>query len=96
MAKITNAITDTPVTMAYKAHLRNQKPVVIAISTNDGLGANGSNIGRLINTKNVFIVPFGQDSPNDKPNSLVAKMELLSPTIKEALNGKQIQPILVM
>lgn len=96
MAKITNAITDTPVTMAYKAHLRNQKPVVIAISTNDGLGANGNNIGRLLNTKNVFIVPFGQDSPKDKPNSLVAKMELLTPTIQEALNGKQIQPLLVM
>ncbi len=95
LAKIANAITDTPVTMAFKAHSRNQKPVVIAISTNDGLGANVNNIGKLINMKNVFLVPFGQDNPKDKPNSLVAKMELLTETIQEALKGRQIQPVLV-
>jgi dipicolinate synthase subunit B len=80
--------------MAYKAHSRNQKPVVIAISTNDGLGANANNLGRLMNLKNVFMVPFGQDNSKDKPGSLVAKMELLTPTIEEALKGKQIQPML--
>jgi dipicolinate synthase subunit B len=95
LAKITNAITDTPVTMAFKAHLRNQKPVVIAVSTNDGLAANANNLGRLLNLKNVFFVPFGQDSPKDKSSSLVAKMEMLTPTIVEALKGKQLQPLLV-
>ncbi len=81
--------------MAFKAHLRNQKPVVIAVSTNDGLGANAQNIGKLINTKYVFLVPFGQDSPMDKPNSIISKTELIIPTILEALNGKQIQPVIV-
>jgi dipicolinate synthase subunit B len=81
--------------MAFKAHLRNQKPVVIAVSTNDGLGANAQNLGKLMNTKNVFIVPFGQDSPMDKPNSIIAKTELIIPTIVEALKGKQIQPVIV-
>lgn len=95
LAKISNAITDTSVTMAFKAHLRNQKPGVISISTNDGLGANAQNIGKLMNTKNVFIVPFGQDSPKDKPNSIISKPDLIVPTILEALNGKQIQPIIV-
>lgn len=94
LAKITNAITDTPVTMAFKAHSRNQKPVVIAISTNDGLGANANNLGRLMNLKNVFFVPFGQDNSKDKPGSLVARMDLMTPTIEEALKGKQIQPVL--
>lgn len=95
LAKIANAVTDTPVTMACKAHLRNNKPVIIGISTNDGLGANAKNLGVLLNTKNIFFVPFGQDDPQKKCNSLVAKMELILPTILEALKGKQIQPILV-
>ncbi|MGI6778008.1 MAG: dipicolinate synthase subunit B [Acetivibrionales bacterium] len=95
VAKLANAITDTPVTMACKAHLRNSKPLVIAISTNDGLGANAKNIATLINMKNVYFVPFGQDEPASKPNSLFAKTELIIPTIIEALKGKQIQPILV-
>jgi len=95
LSKLANAITDTPVTMAVKAHLRNNKPVVIAISTNDGLGANAKNLGILLNTKNVYFVPFGQDDPVKKCNSLVAKFELLIPTINEALKGKQIQPLLV-
>ena len=94
-AKIANAITDTPVTMAVKAHLRNGKPVVISISTNDGLGLNAKNIGLLLNMKNIYLVPFGQDDPVKKPNSLVSKNELLIDTILEAMRGKQIQPLLV-
>lgn len=95
LAKIALGITDTPVTMACKAHLRNQKPLVIAISTNDGLGANAKNIGLLLNTKNVFMVPFGQDGPDTKPNSIVADEKLILPTIESALKGKQIQPLLI-
>ena len=80
-AKLCNGITDTPVLMAAKAHMRNGKPLVISISTNDALGANFKNIGMLMNTKNVYFVPFGQDNCKSKPNSLVAKMELLPETI---------------
>lgn len=95
LSKLANAVTDTSVTMACKAHLRNNRPVVIAVSTNDGLGANAKNLGQLLNMKNIFLVPFGQDSPGTKPNSLVADTELILPTILEALKGKQIQPILL-
>jgi len=95
LAKLANAITDTPVTMACKAHMRNGKPLVLSISTNDGLGANAKNIGLLLNTKNIYLVPFHQDDPIKKPNSLVANTQLIIPTIIEALKGKQIQPILV-
>jgi len=95
LAKISNAITDTPTTMACKAHLRNQKPLVLAISTNDGLGANARNIGTLLNMKYIYMVPFGQDNPKSKPSSLVAKMDLILPTVVEALLGKQTQPLLV-
>lgn len=95
LSKIANAITDTPVTMACKAHLRNNKPVVLSISTNDGLGGNARYIGQLINTKNMYLVPFGQDNPVSKPNSLVAKIDLILPTIQKALGGKQIQPMLI-
>lgn len=95
LSKLANAITDTSVTMACKAHLRNSRPVVIAISTNDGLGANAKNLGLLLNMKNIYLVPFGQDDPGKKTNSLVAKLELLQPTVLEALKGKQIQPVLV-
>jgi dipicolinate synthase subunit B len=95
LGKIANGITDTPVTMAVKAHLRNQKPVVIAISTNDGLSANAKNLGLLLNTKNIYFVPFGQDDPVKKCNSLVAKMNMIIPTILQSLNSKQIQPILM-
>jgi len=95
LSKIANGIADTPVTMAVKASLRNQKPVVLAIATNDGLGANGKNIGTLLNTKNVFFVPFGQDDPEKKNNSLIARFGLIVPTIELALEGKQIQPVLV-
>lgn len=95
LSKIANGITDTPVTMAVKAHLRNLRPVVLAIATNDGLGANGKNIGMLMNTKNIYFVPFGQDDPEKKSNSLIARFGLIVPTIEQALEGRQIQPVLV-
>ena len=95
IAKLANAIIDTPVLMAAKAHLRNLKPILISISTNDALGLNMKNIGALINSKNIFFVPFGQDDPKNKPNSMVAKTELLIPSIESALKGQQIQPIIV-
>ena len=95
IAKLANAITDTPVTMACKAHLRNNRPIILSISTNDGLGANAKNIGLLLNMKNIFMVPFGQDNPTLKPNSLLSKNELILKTIIEALKGKQLQPLLI-
>ncbi len=94
-AKLANGITDTPVLMAAKAHLRNNKPLVISISTNDGLGMNLKNIGLLCNTKNIYFVPFGQDNWEKKPNSLVAHTELLIPTLEYALEYKQYQPLLM-
>lgn len=95
IAKLANGISDTPVLMAIKAHLRNQRPVVLAVSTNDGLSMNAKNIGLLLNSKNVYMVPFGQDNPHGKPNSLVADMAKIQETIEVALEGKQIQPLLV-
>lgn len=95
LAKLANGIIDTPVLMAAKAQLRNQRPVVLAVSTNDGLSMNAKNIGLLLNTKNIYLVPFGQDDPFNKWSSLVAKMELLLETTLAALEGKQIQPILI-
>lgn len=95
IGKLVNGIVDTPVLMAAKAHLRNGGPLVVAVSSNDGLGISGRNIGMLCNMKNVYMVPFGQDDPINKPNSLVAKMELIPETIISALNDKQIQPILI-
>lgn len=93
-AKLANGITDTPVLMAAKAHLRNEKPLLISISTNDALSMNMKNIGILLNAKNVYFVPFGQDNPQKKPNSMVACTDLLIPAIESALEGKQYQPIL--
>lgn len=95
LAKLANGIIDTPVLMAAKSHLRNQKPVVLAISTNDGLGLNARNIGTLLITKNIYLVPFGQDNPKVKANSLVAHMDKIPETILMACAGKQIQPLLV-
>ena len=94
LAKMANGITDNPVNLAVKATLRNQSPIVIAVSTNDGLGLNGENIMKLYNNKNVYFVPFGQDDYENKPNSLIAHYDLLVPTIDEALQSKQIQPVL--
>ena len=93
-AKLANGITDTPVLMAAKAHMRNNKPLVISISTNDGLGMNLKNIGLLCNSKNIYFVPFGQDNYQAKPNSLVAHIDLLIPTLEMTLEHKQYQPIL--
>jgi len=95
LAKFANGITDTPVLMAAKAHLRNLGPVVVAVSTNDGLGASARNIGILLSAKNIYVVPFGQDSPWKKANSLVAHMEKIPETVLAAVQGKQIQPLLV-
>lgn len=94
IGKIANSITDTPVTMAVKAHLRNNRPVIISVSTNDGLAASGENIGKLLNRKNIYFVPFGQDDAINKPCSLVADTTLVSETVKLALKGEQIQPML--
>ena len=80
--------------MAAKANLRNQRPLIIAVSTNDGLGANAANIGVLLQKQNVYFVPFGQDDHSGKPQSLVADMKKIAPTIEQALCGRQIQPIL--
>lgn len=94
IAKLANGITDTPVLMAAKAHLRNNKPLVISISTNDGLGMNMKNIGLLLNAKNIYFVPFGQDDCIKKPNSLVAHLSELQPALEHALEGRQYQPLL--
>lgn len=94
IAKLAHGITDSPVTMATKATLRNGSPIVIGVSTNDGLGMNGENIMKLLNTKNIYFIPFGQDNYEKKPNSLISHFDLLVPTINEALNDNQIQPVL--
>ncbi|MFD1357592.1 dipicolinate synthase subunit B [Fictibacillus halophilus] len=94
ISKFANAMTDSPVLMGAKATLRNQKPVVLGISTNDGLGLNGVNIMRLMATKNIYFIPFSQDDPVKKQNSLVAHMDTLIETIDLALQGKQLQPVL--
>lgn len=95
LAKLATAFTDTPVLMGAKGTLRNLRPVVIAISTNDALGNNARNIGILLNTKNVYFVPFGQDNPAEKPNSCVADFDLISDTVMAALEGRQLQPVLI-
>lgn len=95
LGKIANAITDGVVPMAAKAHLRNGRPLVIAISTNDGLGLGARNLGMLLAARNVYFVPFGQDSARAKPTSLVADFDRLADTIEAALEGRQIQPVLL-
>ena len=94
-SKLANAMTENAVLMAAKAQMRNQRPLVLAISTNDGLGLNLFNIAKLMVTKNIYFVPFGQDAPKTKPNSLVARMELIMETCEAALAGKQLQPMLI-
>lgn len=93
-AKLTGGITDTPVLMAAKAHLRNNRPLLIFLSTNDGLGMNMKNIGLLMNTKHIYFVPFGQDDPVKKPNSLVSHCHRLLPAMEAALEHRQLQPVL--
>lgn len=94
LAKMASGVTDTSVTMAAKAHLRNGKPVLVAVSTNDGLANAAKNIGILLNNKNIYFVPFGQDDPQKKPTSLVADMAKIIPAAELAMEGKQLQPIL--
>lgn len=94
MSKLANDIIDTPATMAAKSHLRNENPLVIAPSTNNGLSGNAINIGKLLNMRNYFFVPFKQDNPITKPRSIVFDPNLIIPTLELALEKKQIQPIL--
>ena len=95
VAKLASGITDTAVLMATKGHIRNNKPVVIGISTNDGLGANFKNIGLLYDTKNFYFIPFRQDDYHKKPKSLVLDYSKVIDTVKLALQGEQIQPLFV-
>ena len=94
LAKLSHSIADTPVTMAAKSHLRNGRPVVVAVSTNDGLAGAAENIGRLLARKNYYFVPYGQDDSEMKPTSLVAHFEMIPATIDAAVSGKQIQPLI--
>lgn len=96
LAKLANGIADSSVTLAVKAHLRNKRPVIIAVSTNDGLGNNAKNIGIIANMKNIYMVPFGQDDFKKKENSLVAQMEKIPEATESALEGIQLQPLLMI
>ncbi|WP_057913365.1 dipicolinate synthase subunit B [Peribacillus muralis] len=95
MSKMANALTDSPVLMAAKATMRNHRPVVVAISTNDALGLNGVNLMRLMAAKDIYFVPYGQDNPIGKPSSMVARMSMIRDTIISALESEQIQPVIV-
>lgn len=95
LGKLAGGITDTPVTMAVKAHLRNDKPVVLGVSTNDALGASARNIGTLLNTKNIYFIPMRQDDPAKKPRSVVADFALLEDALLHAMSGIQLEPILL-
>ena len=94
LGKLACGITDTAVTMAAKAHLRNQRPLLIAPSTNDGLTASATNLGALLSRKYIYFVPFGQDDPVKKPTSLVADFSLVADAAQAALEGRQLQPLL--
>ena len=95
MAKLAHSIADTPVTMAAKSHLRNARPVLIAVSTNDALAGAAENIGKLLGRKHYYFVPFGQDDPIKKPTSMVADFSKIPEALEQVLEGKQIQPILL-
>ena len=95
LAKLAHSIADGAVTMAAKSHLRNGRPIIIAVSTNDALAGAAENIGKLLARRNYYFVPFGQDNPHAKPTSMVADFTKIPPTLKEALEGRQIQPILL-
>ena len=95
IAKLANGINDTPVTMAVKSHLRNNKPVIIGISTNDALSSSAQNIGKLLNRKNYYFIPFRQDNPITKPNSIVFDSDLICKSINSTLKNEQLQPILL-
>jgi len=96
LSRFANASTDSPVLMGAKATLRNDSPVLLGISTNDALGLNGVNIMRLLNMKNVFFIPFGQDDPFKKPNSLISDFSLMVPAAAAALEKQQLQPLLII
>ena len=93
LAKLSLGVTDTSVTMAAKSHLRVLRPVLLCVATNDALGASAQNIGRLLNTKNIYFVPLKQDDPVKKPNSLVADFSKLKPCVEAALENRQVQPV---
>ena len=95
LAKLANGVADTPVTLAAKSHLRNGRPVVIAVSTNDALAGNARSLGALLDRRHFYFVPFRQDDCLGKPNSLVADFSLLSETLCQALSGRQLQPLLL-
>lgn len=95
LSKLASGITDSCVTMASKAHLRNARPLIIAISTNDALGASYRNIGQLQNVKNIYFVPYGQDDPIKKQTSMVADFTMIKPALESALSGIQLQPIII-
>lgn len=95
LAKLAAGIADTPVTLAAKSHLRNARPLIIAVSTNDALAGAAKNIGSLLNYKNIFFVPYRQDDPDGKPTSIVADFSKTGDTLINALSGKQIQPIVL-
>ena len=95
LGKLATGITDTAVTMAAKAHIRNGRPLVLGVSTNDALGASAKNIGQLINQKNVYFVPMRQDDPDGKPNSVVADFDSAMAAVEAALGGAQYQPVLL-
>ena len=95
LAKLAHSIADTPVTMAAKSHLRNGRPIVIAVSTNDALGTAAENIGRLMARRNYYFVPFRQDDPQNKPTSMVADFNLIPQALEAAMQGIQLQPILL-
>ena len=94
LAKLAWGITDTPVTMAVKAHLRNNRPVLLGVSTNDGLGAAAKNIGMLLNARGFFFLPMGQDAPEKKPASVVAHFDRMAEAVEAALAHRQLQPVL--
>lgn len=95
LGKLANGITDTPVTMAAKAHLRNGRPLVLAVATNDALSASAKSIGSLLNVKNVYFVPLRQDDPTGKPTSLIADFSKIPECVEAALAGRQLQPLLL-
>lgn len=95
LAKLAHSIADGPVTMAAKSHLRNGRPILIAVSTNDALAGAAENIGKLLGRKHYYFVPFGQDDPLKKPTSMVADFSKLLPALEAALEGKQLQPVLI-
>ena len=95
MAKLAHSIADSPVTMAAKSHLRNGRPIIVALSTNDALAGAAENIGKLLGRKHYYFVPFGQDDPQKKPTSMIADYDKLAATLDAALDGRQIQPILL-